>query len=84
AFVTYKQAQDAIADRPESHFDLGLVYVERGDTAAAEQAFRQALKLQPDFVPAYVNLSDMYRAMGREEDAGKILDEGLKGVPGNA
>lgn len=84
AFATYKQAQDAIADRSESHFDLGLVYVERGDTAAAEQAFRQALKLQPDFVPAYVNLSDMYRAMGREEDAGKILDEGLKAVPGNA
>ncbi|MDR3445078.1 MULTISPECIES: tetratricopeptide repeat protein [unclassified Dyella] len=84
AFATYRQAQEAIADRPESHFDLGLVYVERGDTAAAEQAFRQALKLQPDFVPAYVNLSDMYRATGREEDAEKIVDEGLKVVPGNA
>jgi len=84
AFETYRQAQQAIADRPESHFDLGVVYVERGDLAAAEPAFRQALKLQPDFVPAYVNLSDMYRAMGREEDAEKVIDEGLKVAPGNA
>ncbi|QNK00133.1 tetratricopeptide repeat protein [Dyella telluris] len=83
-FATYKEAQLAIADRPESHFDLGLVYVERGDAAAAEQAFRQALKLQSDFVPAYVNLSDMYRGLGREDEAEKVIDDGLKAVPGNA
>ena len=84
AFAVYQQAQAAIAERPESHFDLGLVYVERGDTAAAEQAFRQALKLQPDFVPAYVNLSDMFRATGREDEAVKVIDEGLVLVPENA
>lgn len=84
AFSVYQQAQAAIAERPESHFDLGLVYVERGDTAAAEQAFRQALKLQPDFVPAYVNLSDMFRATGREDEAAKVIDEGLAIVPDNA
>jgi predicted CXXCH cytochrome family protein len=83
AFASYRQAQQAIAERPESHFDLGLVEVERGDTAAAEQAFRQALKLQPDFVPAYVNLSDMYRALGRDDEAEKIVDEGLQAVSDN-
>ncbi|RDI97591.1 hypothetical protein DVT68_14950 [Dyella solisilvae] len=84
AFATYVQAQQAIADRPESHFDLGLVYVERGDMASAEQAFRHALRLQPDFVPAYVNLADMYRAMGREQEASQVIDEGLAAAPGNA
>lgn len=84
AFATYQQAQAAIADRPESHYNLGSIYMERGDTAAAEQAYRQALKLQPDFVPAYVNLADMYRALGREDDAAKAIDEGLRAVPGNA
>jgi predicted CXXCH cytochrome family protein len=84
AFATYQQAQAAIADRPESHYNLGVVYVERGDTAAAEQAFRQALKLQVDFVPAYVNLADMYRNNGHETQAESVIDEGLRVVPGNA
>jgi tetratricopeptide (TPR) repeat protein len=84
AFATYQQAQAAIADRPESHYNLGVVYVERGDTAAAEQAFRQALKLQADFVPAYINLADMYRNSGHEAQAEGVIDEGLRAVPGNA
>ena len=84
AFATYVQAQEAIADRPESHFDLGIVYAERGNTTQAEQAFRHAIKLQPDFVPAYVNLSDMYRSMGRDDDAMKAIDEGLRVTPNSA
>ncbi|MHA6205292.1 tetratricopeptide repeat protein [Dyella soli] len=84
AFAAYVQAQQAIAERPESHYDLGIVYAERGDTAQAEQAFRQALRLQPDFIPAYVNLSDMYRSLGREDDAARVLDEGLRAAPGHA
>ena len=84
AFAIYKQAQQAIAERPESHYNLGMVDVERGDTAAAEQDFRQALKLQPDFVPAYVNLADMYRNSGHEAQAAGVIDEGLHAVPDNA
>ena len=83
AFAAYQQAQAAIADRPESHYNLGVVDVERGDIAAAEQAFREALKLQPDFVPAYVNLADMYRGTGHEAQAESVIDEGLRAVPGN-
>jgi predicted CXXCH cytochrome family protein len=84
AFAAFVTAQEAIADRPEAHYDLGLVYAERGETAKAEQAFRQALKLQPDFVPAYINLADMYRSLGREADAEKVIDEGIAAVPANA
>lgn len=84
AFAAYVASQDAIAERPEAHYDLGLLYAERGETAKAEQAFRQALTLQPDFVPAYANLADMYRALGREADAERIIDEGLQAVPDNA
>ena len=84
AFAAYVTSQEAIAERPEAHYDLGLVYAERGETDKAEQAFRQALKLQPDFVPAYANLADMYRSLGREDDAEKAIDDGLKAAPGNA
>ncbi len=84
AFAAFVASQEAIAERPEAHYDLGLVYAERGEPAKAEQAFRQALKLQPDFVPAYANLADMYRSLGREDEAERIIDEGLASLPGNA
>jgi predicted CXXCH cytochrome family protein len=84
AFAAYVQAQQDIAERPESHFDLGLVYAERGDTSNAEQEFRHAMRLQPDFVPAYINLADMYRSMGRDDDGSKTIDEGLRIAPDNA
>jgi Tfp pilus assembly protein PilF len=61
-----------------------LIYVERGETAKAEQAFRQALRLQPDFIPAYVNLADMYRSLGQEDEAAKVIDQGLRVAPNNA
>ncbi|MBV8157651.1 MAG: tetratricopeptide repeat protein, partial [Dyella sp.] len=83
AFAAFVASQEAVAERPEAHYDLGLVYAERGETAKAEQAFRQALKLQPDFVPAFINLADMYRALGREDDAEKVIDEGIAAVPDN-
>lgn len=83
AFAAFVASQEAVDERPEAHYDLGLVYAERGETAKAEQAFRQALKLQPDFVPAYINLADVYRSLGREEDAEKLIDEGIAAVPAN-
>lgn len=83
-FAVYRQSQEAVAERPESHFNLGLVYAERGDMDAAVRSFRQALALQSDFVPAYVNLSDLYRSAGHEEQAEQTIDEGLRAVPGNA
>jgi len=40
-----------------------------------------AIRLQSDFVPAYANLADLYRALGREPDAATALADGLKAVP---
>ena len=38
---------------------------QRGDAAAAIAEYRKALALDPTFVPAYVNLADLYRAPRR-------------------
>jgi len=48
---------------------------------AAETEFRAALGLDPTFVPAYVNLADLYRAERREPDVRRVLAEGLTAVP---
>lgn len=64
--------------------NLGLFYLERRDPAKAEGEYRAALALQPDFVPAYANLADLYRATDRESDAVAMLEIGLQQAPGNA
>jgi predicted CXXCH cytochrome family protein len=83
-FAEYIASQRANADRPEAHLNLGLFYAERRNPEQSEAEYRAAIALQTDFVPAYVNLADLYRAYGRDADAETTLTAGLQSVPGNA
>jgi Flp pilus assembly protein TadD len=83
-FAEYVASQRANADRPEAHLNLGLFFTERRDPAPSEAEYRAALALQPDFIPAMVNLADLYRTYGREADAELVLTSGLQSAPGNA
>ena len=77
-------AQRANADRPEHRTNLGTFFAMRGRAAEAEAEFRGALALEPRFVPAYVNLADLYRAERREPDVRRVLEEGLTAAPDDA
>lgn len=83
-FDEYVASQQANADRPEAHVNLGLFYFERRDPIRSESEYRAALALQADFVPAYVNLADLYRTYSREADAEAILTTGLRNAAGSA
>lgn len=72
------------ADRPESRTTLGSFFSRLGRMAEAEEEYRAALRLSRRYFPAYINLADLYRHQGREEDAGRILSAGIDAVPGNA
>ena len=80
----YIAAQRFNADRPEAHSNLGALHAERGEDEQAESAFRQALAIDPAFVPAAVNLADLYRARGDEKNAESALRSALKLIPRNA
>ena len=69
------------ADRPEAHSELAAIATARGDTEAAIAAYREALKLDPSFVPASVNLADVYRNRGQEEEAERVLRDAIKADP---
>lgn len=84
AIAEYLAAQQINADRPEAQLNLGLMEVRRGRAGEAERYYRQALKLQPSFAPAYVNLSDLYREQGRDADGEKLLREAVRAAPDDA
>lgn len=80
----YRATQLANAERPESHLNLGLLDSALQQFEAADQAYRTALRLDPQFAPAYVNLADLYRALGRDEDGAAALEQGLERLPNAA
>jgi len=84
AGAEYVETQRYNADRAESRVNLGTYYALKGDVHGAEEEFRAALALDPGYVPAYVNLADLYRATKHDADGEKTLREGTKHVPGSA
>jgi hypothetical protein len=54
------------ADRPEAHLNLRLLDLRRRELPEAEKEYRIALRPDPSFVPALVNLADLDRARARK------------------
>ncbi len=80
-FEEYRAAQAVNRDRAEAHANLGWLAAQRGDAVTAEREYRTALRLQPSFTPAYVNLSDLYRVTGRDPEGEQLLREGVALAP---
>jgi predicted CXXCH cytochrome family protein len=80
----YIESQRYNADRADARVNLGTFYANRGDVVRAEEEIKAAILLEPRYIPAYVNLADLYRASGRDADGEPILREGLKVAPKSA
>jgi Tfp pilus assembly protein PilF len=80
----YLQVQMSNADRAEARANIALVWQYRGDAPRAESELQAALRLDPSFTPALVNLADLYRALSRESDGEQVLRTGLKAFPDDA
>jgi Flp pilus assembly protein TadD len=50
----------------------------------AENEYRTALRLDPNFVPALVNFADLERARGRDEEGAELLKKAMAIEPDNA
>jgi predicted CXXCH cytochrome family protein len=73
AAAEFIAAQRLNADRPEARSTLGNFYARRGLTAGAENEYKAAQQLSPQYAPAAINLADLYRQLGRDGDGERVL-----------
>jgi Flp pilus assembly protein TadD len=83
AATEYRAMQHFNADRAEAWLNLGILDARLGNLAPAEAAYRRAIRMQPLFIPPYVNLADVYRQQGRDADGERVLRQALAVHPPN-
>ncbi len=80
--------EPAVASHPNDgrlHYWLGRALAATTDQRSlAQQSFREAIRLQPDNLDAYVSLSELLIAMQRNDAADQVLVEARARVPDNA
>ncbi len=74
----YQQSLLFSADRPEAQVALAQLYSQQNLMTQAEAAFKQALVLQSQYIPAYINYADFLQRQQREHEALDTLQLGLK------
>ena len=77
----FEAAQLAVADTAGAHLNLGVLRTRQGDIEAAEQSYRTAIALDPDFLPAHFNLTTLYNESGRNAAAERVLRAALERFP---
>jgi tetratricopeptide (TPR) repeat protein len=82
AIGVLKDAEAMFVANPDWHVRLGCAYVMSRSHELAERAFRQALRLRPDFVEAMSNLGQVLFQLGRLEEAEAVLTQALEIRPG--
>jgi tetratricopeptide (TPR) repeat protein len=84
AIAEYVAAQELNADRPEAHLNLALLFVRQKQYGRAKSELDDALSLDPAFAPAAVNLADLDRELGREDEGERILVDAIIRSPREA
>jgi predicted CXXCH cytochrome family protein len=80
-FNEYIDIQNQHVDMPGVQLQLGIFYVTRQDLPSAEAAYREAIRINPQLIPAMLNLADLLRQQNREDEARVILLDALKIAP---
>ncbi len=73
--------QRAAAERPESHLNIGALKAEQGRNTEAADEYNAALKLDPHYLPAILNLADLDHALGQEDASFGLLQKAYALAP---
>jgi tetratricopeptide (TPR) repeat protein len=61
--------------------NLGILAMNQGDYPAAETSYLKALEVEPALTTAYVNLADLYRMLGRDQEGEQLLRDAITQSP---
>ena len=73
----YKQTLLYQAERGFSHTNLGNLALSLNQPTQAIAHLQKAIEIEPIFMPAYINLADIYRQQGNEQKVAKVLADAL-------
>ena len=76
ALASYQQALDRGVSQPEEvHLNRGVIYSDHlRQDAAAERELQAALALNPNYIPALLNLANLREDFGKREEARTIYE----------
>ncbi|MCP4430369.1 MAG: tetratricopeptide repeat protein [Gammaproteobacteria bacterium] len=77
----YRQSLSVSSDAPSTQVTIANLELQLGNTGAAEQAYLQALRIEPGYVQGLINLADFYRQTGREPEAEPLHKKALRIAP---
>jgi tetratricopeptide (TPR) repeat protein len=63
---------------PSLHYNLGVAYGELGRWQEATEAFKQAIRIKPDYADAHNNLGAAYSKLGRWQEAVDEYKQAIK------
>jgi predicted CXXCH cytochrome family protein len=83
ALVEYRQAQLYNADIPSGNLNLAILETSLKQFDNAVEHYKIAIRLDPEFMPARVNLGNLYNQIGRNADAERVFVEAVGRAPSN-
>jgi tetratricopeptide (TPR) repeat protein len=78
SIAEYKETQIAGADGPAAHLNLAVIHTSDGRFDLAEQSYLTAIRLDPDFLPARINLANLYKQTDRNDEAEQMFRDALE------
>ena len=77
----YRNSLAVSADSPATQLSIATLEIRLGNLNKAEQAYLHALRIEPNYVPALINLADFYRGTGQEEKSEPLFKKALRLSP---
>lgn len=84
AEAALKELQAKNPDIPEVYNNLGYVYAQKKDVAAAQAAYEKAIELRPSYGDAYTGLAQLYQEQGQADKAMEVMTKASAANPDDA